>query len=341
MGDTRVAGGSGVAAGDNTRGESMHRRLSKALLAIGAIPLVAAACTSTQSGGGSSGSGGSTPHYPVGTFTQAFSSLGNSTDAATPPPGANVAGCMPSADHPYPVVLVHGTFENQYFNWLELAPTLANAGYCVYTFNYGANSNTDGSFYGLGDIATSAAQLQTEVRTVLQETGASKVDIVGHSQGGMMPRYYINDLGGAQYVHMLVGLAPSNYGTTLDGLATLGNALGLTQPIADTIGASLGEQVQGSSFLTALNKTPTQPGVTYVVIETKDDEVVTPYTNAFLPAGPNVQNITIQNQCPADSTGHVGTAFDGVVNQDVLNALGADSPTFAPTCSASEYGPSI
>lgn len=318
----------------------MHRRLSKALLAVGAIPLLAAACTSTGSGG-SSGSSSSSNQYPVGTFSQALSSLTTSGSAAQAPPGANVAGCTPSAAHPYPVVLVHGTFENQYFNWLELAPTLANAGYCVYTFNYGANSNTNGTFYGLGDIAASAAQLQTEVQTVLQETGAGKVDIVGHSQGGMMPRYYINDLGGAQYVNMLVGLAPSNYGTTLDGLATLGQDLGVGDAIASSIGDSLAEQEQGSTFLTALNQTPTEPGVKYVVLETKDDEIVTPYTNAFLPAGANVQNITIQDQCSQDSTGHIGMAFDGVVNQDVLNALGADSSTFTPTCDSSEYGPGI
>jgi len=320
-----------------------HRRLAKSLLAVGAIPLLAAACTSTGSGGGSAGSTGSSTTYPVGTFSEALSNGFNATNAAKAPPGANVP-CTLTAAHPYPVILVHGTFENQYFNWLELAPTLANAGYCVYTFNYGANSNTNGVFYGLGDIAQSAAQLQTEVNTVMQETGATKVDIVGHSQGGMMPRYYINNLGGAADVNMLIGLAPSNYGTTLDGLVTLGQDLGLVgiaNDVASAIGESLVQQEQGSSFLAALNATPTQPGVQYVVLETKDDEVVTPYTNAFLPAAPNVQNILIQDQCPADTAGHIGMAFDGVVNQDVLNALGADSSTFTPTCSSSEYGPGI
>jgi hypothetical protein len=41
------------------------------------------------------------------------------------------------------------------------------------------------------------------------------------------------------------------------------------------------------------------PGVHYTVIETEDDEVVTPYTSAFL-SGRAVTNVTLQEQCPDD-----------------------------------------
>ena len=54
----------------------------------------------------------------------------------------------------------------------------------------------------------SAAQLEAFVDRVLAATGAAKVSMVGHSQGGMMPRYYIQFLGGAGKVDDLVGLAP-------------------------------------------------------------------------------------------------------------------------------------
>lgn len=321
----------------------MHRRLPKALLAVAAIPLVAAACTSRVGSGGSSGSAPS-PHYPVGTMAEAIASVAVPGSAAQPPPGADVRGCRPSAAHRYPVVLVHGTGANQHMDWLEMAPVLANAGYCVYTFNYGADANTHGTFYGLGGIAASASQLQVEVQAVLRETGARRVDIVGYSQGGMMPRYYIDDLGGARHVHLLVGLAPSNYGTTANGLLTLVRDLGLSgavDDVASAVGEALVEQEEGSAFLTALDRMPTEPAVTYVVIESEDDEIVTPYTNSLLPPAPNVQDVIVQDQCPDDRVGHLAMPFDGVVIQDVLNALGDDSRAFRPTCTSSAYGAGI
>ena len=176
-----------------------------------------------------------------------------------PPPGSNNWSCKPTAAHPYPVVLVHGTLANMDDNWQAASPILANHGYCVFAFNYGGASST-GDFQGTGDIATSAGQLAAFVNEVLAATGASKVDIVGHSQGGMMPRYYINFLGGASKVGKFVALAPSNYGTTLDGLTALGQTLGLLAGVNSVLSTTCEACVQqevGSSLLNALD--PAQP----------------------------------------------------------------------------------
>jgi triacylglycerol esterase/lipase EstA (alpha/beta hydrolase family) len=123
-----------------------------------------------------------------------------------PPPGANVP-CEPGKRHPHPVVLVHGTFETTEQNWAVLSPRLKEKGYCVFALNYGNR--------GLGRVGRSAQELDVFVDKVLAYTGAEKVSLVGHSQGGMMPRYWIKYLGGKNLVDDLVGIAPSNYGTEL------------------------------------------------------------------------------------------------------------------------------
>lgn len=250
----------------------------------------------------------------------------------TPPPGANT-GCKPSAAHPYPVILTIGTLLNMDDDWRAAAPLLANHGYCVYTFNYGGPTDGDPDVQATREITASARQLSAFVDRVLAETGAPKVDIVGHSQGGMMPRYYIDSLGGAAKVNKLIGLAPSNYGTTVDGLTALAGALGqswLVNAGFNTFCVACTEQFVGSPFLTALNHHPTVPGVRYTVIESRDDEVVTPYTNAFLPAAPNVTNITLQNQCPLDQSDHLEISYDPVALADVLNALDPSRPVRVP-----------
>ena len=269
----------------------------------------------------------------VGTFAD-----GIATELFSPtsmPPGSNNWSCRPTTTHPDPVVLVHGTLANEAFSWQALSPMLANAGYCVYAFNYGQNGSTLGHFFGLTDIAASAAELSTFVDRVRTSTGAAKVDLVGHSQGGMMPRYYLKNLGGAAKVAKLVGLAPSNHGTTVLGLNALLNNLRLAGvPVTSLIGCvSCTQQIVPSPFLDGLNAGgDTVAGVRYTVIESKYDEVVTPYTSAFL-SGANVRNILVQDHCAIDFTEHIGIIYDPVALQYVMNALGADDPNFQARCS--------
>ena len=226
------------------------------------------------------------------------------------PATAHAQSC---SHHPEPVVLVHGTFGDS-TNWALDRAQLNAAGYCTFALDYGNRAT--------GEIAASAKQLSTFVDGVLKQTGASKVDIVGHSQGGMMPRYYIKNLGGAAKVDDLVGLAPSNHGTT-NPLAPYG---GLTCPACV-------EQAAGSPFITALNAGDETPGdVSYTQIETKYDEVVTPYTSAFLDGGTNV---LLQDTCPADVSEHLAIVGDPIALQWVKNALSRPGPAdtgFKPTC---------
>jgi len=243
-----------------------------------------------------------------------------SADSA-PTSGWNDFSCRPSAQHPRPVVLVHGTFANGTDNWLAFAPYLEARGYCVFSFDYGMLPG-ESLIGGLGPIADSAQQLSAFTDRVLGATHAAKVDIVGHSQGGMMPRYYLKFLGGAAKVNALVGLAPDNHGTTLDGLTAL---LPYFPGATDFFQASLpglADQIAGSAFQQKLNAGgDTVPGVHYTVISTIYDEVVTPYTSQAL-SGPNVHNVVLQNLCPLDVSEHVAIGLtDRIAFHEAANAL--------------------
>jgi len=248
------------------------------------------------------------------------------TSPTASPPGANDWSCQPSAAHPRPVVLVHGTFADMSNSWQAISPLLHNRGYCVFALNYGSHDGSGSlGIYGVGDIAQSAAQLDAFVDQVLAATGAAEVDLVGHSQGGMMPRYYLKNLGGAAEVDALVGLSSSNHGTTLDGLFTLGSFF----PGANSLfGAcpACEQQEAGSTFITQLNAGgETVPGVAYTVIQTRFDQVVTPYASAFL-SGPNVKNILLQDQCALDLGDHLSMPYDHIAAADVLTALDPAHP---------------
>ncbi|KUN84338.1 lipase [Streptomyces bungoensis] len=247
--------------------------------------------------------------------------------------GWNDYSCKPSAAHPRPVVLVHGTLGNSVDNWLSLAPYLKKRGYCVFSLDYGQLPGVP-LFHGLGPIDKSAGQLSAFVDQVLAATGAAKADLVGHSQGGMMPRYYLKFLGGAAKVNALVGLAPDNHGTNLDGLT---NLLPYFPGAADLIKATtpgLADQVVGSDFLTRLNTGgDTVPGVHYTVIATKYDEVATPWRTQYL-SGPDVHNVLLQDLCALDLSEHVGIAlFDRIAFHEVANALDPAHAT-ATTCAS-------
>ena len=235
------------------------------------------------------------------------------------PPGANDFACAPPAAHPEPVVLVHGTFADMTVSWNTVSVALKSDGYCVFALDYGDR--------GTGPIAESAQQLSDFVDTVLAATGAAKVDVVGHSQGGMMPRHYVKSLGGDQKVDDLIGLSPSNHGTT-NSAAAWGGWGGCRACV---------EQVAGSPFITALNAGDESPGsVSYTQVQTRYDEVVTPYTSAFLADdGDNVTNVLLQDSCPADVSEHLTIAGDPIALLWIENALGRPGPAdpeYRPGC---------
>ncbi|MET4921798.1 alpha/beta fold hydrolase [Streptomyces sp. PSRA5] len=261
------------------------------------------------------------PNAGLAKFSAAFTR--SRTDPEMPPPGADDWACVPSAAHPRPVVLIHGTWANAYANWAGLSPVLKQAGYCVYALNYGAPEGD--VFKARGHIPESSKEVAAFVDRVLDATGALQADLVGHSQGGgLLPRWYLKFDGGAAKTHRLVGIAPSNHGTTVSGMASLAKSLRVLDATARMAGEAAKDQTVGSDVNARLDADgDTMPGVRYTTVVTRTDEVVTPYRQQYLAAGPDapVDNLTLQDACPIDMSAHLGIAYSTVMYRLVLNAL--------------------
>ncbi|BBY28174.1 esterase/lipase family protein [Mycolicibacterium sediminis] len=250
------------------------------------------------------------------------------------PAGANDPSITVTPEHPLPIILINGTAEPSGFNWSVGAPVLANAGYKVYTFDYGRNGYIPNFFVrGLGDIAVSAQELSDEIDTVLAETGAPQVILIGHSQGGgTLPAYYLNVLGGNAKVSQFIGIAPSNHGTDVNFLAyafTLPVFGPLFSGVLGRVFPALEQQSITSQFQELVfGDGDTRPGTIYTTLVSTYDEVLTPYERQFLD-GPNVTNIVLQDQYPGFLGGHLGVTVSPITWNYVLEAL-ASNPAASP-----------
>ena len=265
-----------------------------------------------------------------------------------PPPGANDFECEPSKQHPDPVVLVHGLAANQTVNWQTMSPFLANRGFCVFSLTYGEKDGVDiGGVYqpgGLIPMEQSAKQLAGFVKKVRRATGAERVDIVGHSEGSLMPNQYVKFNGGAKRVSDYVGITPLWDGTNLAGLggiAQVGEQLGIGQAFYDAIAPaceSCPQFLVGSEFLKKLNEGGiAEPGIRYTNIVTRNDQLVNPYESGLMDPGPKITNHVVQDQCAQDQADHIAVAADPIVAYDTLNALDRKHPQPVP-CVPVTYG---
>ena len=225
---------------------------------------------------------------------------------------ASLAAASPAAAATRdPVIIVAGTFAGQgvaSVYYAPLAARLAADGYQPYIFGLPGS--------GLGDIAATAQALNAFADQVRAQTGAARVDLIGHSQGGLVGRYYIKSLGGSGEVDSMISLAAPHYGTTLANLASL---LGL----GNCIGVIACQQMAiGSSFLAALNAGDDTIGnVSYTNFATVLDAIVTPYSNAYLANDGNNRNVLIQSPCFLRAVGHITIALDGTVYSGIQDAL--------------------
>ena len=96
----------------------------------------------------------------------------------------------------YPILMVHGIFfrDWQYFNyWGRIPKELAKNGASVF---YGCQQSAN-------TIERSANEIAAQIKTIIEQTGAEKLNIIAHSKGGLDCRCAISRLGMDKYVASL------------------------------------------------------------------------------------------------------------------------------------------
>lgn len=232
-------------------------------------------------------------------------SVGMPAGGAEPPPGPRLAESAKALDatlHCHgdlgngrghePVLLVPGTaVDRTEFDW-NWIPALTHDRIAWCTVDLIDNAT--------GDIQASAERVVHAIRT-MHEAAGRRIDVVGHSQGGMVPRWALRFWPDTRaMVDDLVGIAASNHGTIVaDAICGL------------TCGAAEAQQRSDSAFLRALNQgAETWAGISYTSIYTWTDEIVLPNlddsgsTSLHTGLG-EITNVAVQDVCPVHVADHL------------------------------------
>jgi triacylglycerol lipase len=168
---------------------------------------------------------------------------------------------------------------------------------------------------GTGDLKIQADHLAEVAQTVLKQTGAPSVDVIGYSAGGVVARLWVRDAGGNPPVRRVLTLGSPQHGTSQ---AALGLEFAGSCPVACE------QLVPDSDLLRQLNAGDETPdGPLWATVRSTSDRVVTPVDSAAL-AG--AVNIVVQDICPGSAVAHGDLPGNPVVLAALDSVLGARPP---------------
>jgi len=164
-----------------------------------------------------------------------------------------------------PILFVHGWSENESL-WTTMISNFSREGWTAAELN-NWRYNTSQS-----NVRT-ASEVRTKVESILRATGATRVDIISHSMGGLNTRYYLKNLAGTEKVDDWVSLGGPNHGTSTASFC---------------FSEACTEMRIGSAFLTRLNEGDETPGTTtYGTWWSSCDEIINPDESVLLSGATN------------------------------------------------------
>ena len=203
------------------------------------------------------------------------------------PAGARRAITPPAHD---PIIFVHG-WHGTASTWTTMIGRFKAEGWTdaeLSNFTYNSDQSN----------ATTAKLLSARIDSVLAATGASRVDIVTHSMGGLSSRYYARNLGGTGKVDAWVSLGGPNHGT---------------QTAYACFSVACKEMYPGSTFLKNLNAQDETPGTPrYATFWSPCDEVINPDSSVPLSGATNTQTACLSHSALHEDATVYGKVRDWV-----------------------------
>ncbi|GAB3584133.1 alpha/beta fold hydrolase [Amycolatopsis endophytica] len=209
---------------------------------------------------------------------------------ALPPTPGNTTFAVPGR----PLVVLPGLADNTaIFTDLKIALDRCGAGPVV-SFSYSLL---------LHDVRSAASRLAEQIEQLCEVTGAPKLDLVGHSLGGLIARYYVQRLGGHQRIGTAVTVGTPHGGTV---------AAWLLSPMP------LARQLRpGSDLLTELARPAPQCTTKFVTFSGDGDELVLPARNGrFEHPDLQVRNVVLPG------VGHLALAAHRQVVEEICAMFG-------------------
>ncbi|MGY1942970.1 esterase/lipase family protein [Nocardia asiatica] len=185
-----------------------------------------------------------------------------------------------------PILFVHG-WQGSASDWNYMWGRFLDAGYSadeMARFSYDTSQSNKAI----------ALEVQAQVDALRARTGATKVDIVTHSMGGLNSRWYLKKLDGLNSVDDWVSIAGPNHGTDVAN---------------SCLDVSCEEMRPGSAFLAELNSADETPGrVNYGTWWSPCDEIINPDESTILSGAANTRTPCIGHVALLSSS----TVFEGV-----------------------------
>jgi triacylglycerol lipase len=210
---------------------------------------------------------------------------------------------QPAENQP-PVLLIHGYLATRGSLHL-LERRLTEMGHLVLTYRLG--------LVHAGDICESAAKIAAKVESIAAQSHLDRMDIVGHSMGGLVGLYYVKRMGGRRRVRRLIMLGTPTSGTWS---ALLGVALA-------PLGRASLQLLPDSAFLRELEEGTLPDGVEIFSVAGDRDRLAPPSTTRLR----GVSHICLP-------TNHAGLLVDAQVAQVVGEILA--NPMTAPSEAAAD-----